>query len=227
LLLLLGTQKKKIRQWELTFYFVVKLRRINMSTLYLVRHGITQANKENRFAGRSDEELHHEGREQIRRVGEVLQAKNIAAIYCGPAKRTVQSAEILGSILDVPSGPIPELDEIDVSHWDGLTKDEIRQRYGDEYPTWLSAPQTFSLPGCETLEQVQERAVRGVSRILGSHHNSKNLLLVSHLIVLRCLVLYYKGLEIKDFRSIKIDNGSVIRVSKPGEDGMVVDNLND
>lgn len=195
-----------------------------MTTLYLVRHGITQANKENRFAGRSDEELHHEGREQIRCVGEVLQDKNIASIYCGPAKRTVQSAEILGTILDAPSRPIPELDEIDVSHWDGLTKDEIRQRYGDQYPTWLSAPQSFRLPGCETLKQVQERAVRGVARILGSH-NPGNLLLVSHLIVLRCLILYYKGLEIKDFRSIKIDNGSVIRVSKQGEAGMVVDFL--
>jgi len=191
-------------------------------TLYLIRHGITQANKENRFAGRSDEELHHEGREQIRSVGEVLRNQNIAAIYCGPAKRTVQSAEILGSILAVPSRSIPELDEIDVSHWDGLTKEEIRQQYGDEYPTWLSEPQSFSLPGCETLKQVQERAVRGVARILGDHI-SGNLLLVSHLIVLRCLVLYYKRLEIKDFRSIKIDNGSVISVSKPQEGGMAVD----
>ena len=191
-------------------------------TIYLVRHGITQANKENRFAGRSDEELHHEGREQIRRVGEVLQDKNIASIYCGPAKRTVQSAEILGTILDAPSRPIPELDEIDVRHWDGLTKDEIRHRYGDQYPTWLSAPQSFRLPGCETLKQVQERAVRGVARVLGGH-NPGNLLLVSHLIVLRCLVLYYEGLEIKDFRSIKINNGSVIRVSKQGGNGTVVD----
>ena len=186
-----------------------------MYTLYLVRHGITQANKENRFAGRSDEKLHPEGIEQMTRLGEVLKGKNITAIYCGPAQRTVQSAEILGAILDVSSRPVPELEEIDISHWDGLTKDEIRLQCGDEYPTWLSAPQTFNLPGCETLEQVQKRAVMGVSR-LAENHDSGNLLLVSHLIVLRCLVLFYRGLEIKDFRSVKIDNGSVIRVVEPG-----------
>jgi broad specificity phosphatase PhoE len=186
-----------------------------MSTLYLVRHGITQANKENRFAGRSKEKLHPEGIEQITRVGEVLKGKDITAIYCGPAQRTVQSAEILGAVLDVPFRPIAELDEIDIRHWDGLTKDEIRLQYGNEYPTWLSAPQTFNLPGCETLKQVQKRAVRGVSRLV-ENHNSENLLLVSHLIVLRCLVLHYRGLEIKDFRSVKIDNGSVVRVSEPG-----------
>jgi broad specificity phosphatase PhoE len=61
-----------------------------MITVYLVRHGITQANKENRFAGRTNEELHAEGIEQIQRVGTLLQDKNITAVYCGPARRTVQ-----------------------------------------------------------------------------------------------------------------------------------------
>jgi broad specificity phosphatase PhoE len=57
-----------------------------------------------------------------------------------------------------------------------------------------------------------------VSR-LRSNHGSENLLLVSHLIVLRCLVLYYRGLPIRDFRSVTINNGSVVRVSEPGKDG--------
>ena len=186
-----------------------------MSTIYLIRHGITQANKENRFAGRTDEDLHDDGREQIARVGKVLEDKNITAVYCGPARRTVQSAEILGEVLGVPFRPVNALDEINIPHWDGLTKEEIRQRYGEEYPTWLSAPQAFRSPGCETLQQVQERAVRGVADIL-ARHDSDSLLLVSHLIVLRCLLLHHQGLEIKDFRSIKIDNGSVVRITKTG-----------
>jgi broad specificity phosphatase PhoE len=184
-----------------------------MTTIYLVRHGITQANKENRFAGRTDEELHAEGEKQIQQVGEQLRSKNIAAVYCGPARRTVQSAEILGSLLKVPFLPVEEFDEIKIPHWDGLTKDEIRQKCGAQYPTWLNSPQTFSLPGCETLKQVQERAVGAVNRLL-VQHNSGSLLLVGHLIVLRCLFLYYQGLGIKDFRSIKIDNGSILQVSE-------------
>jgi broad specificity phosphatase PhoE len=179
-----------------------------MTTIYLVRHGITQANKENRFAGRTDEELHAEGEEQIRQVGKKLIKYDISSVYCGPAKRTVQSAEMLGSLLNIPCSPLQELDEINIPHWDGLTKDEIRQQYNEEYPNWLNNPETFSLPGCETLKQVQERAVGAVNHML-AQHNSGNLLLVSHLIVLRCLALYYQDLEIKDFRSIKIDNGSI------------------
>jgi len=185
-----------------------------MTNVYLVRHGITAANMEDRFAGRTGEELHPGGIDQILQVGERLRDKNIAAIYCGPARRTVQSAEILGALLNVPFSPIAELDEILIPHWGGLTKDEIRQKYGLEYPTWIDTPHNFTVPGCETLKQVQDRAVEGLVRLLGDHmQKSENLLIVSHLIVLRCLVLYYQGLEISYFRSVQIDNGSIISLS--------------
>lgn len=183
-----------------------------MSTLYLVRHGTTPANKENRFAGRTSEGLHAEGIKQMRQVGRQLSDKNISAVYCGPAERTRQSAEILGSLCNAAIFPLAELDEINIPHWDGLTKDEIRQNFGDQYPAWLSAPEAFGLHGCETLEQVQKRAAGAVTRIV-SENQGHNLLLVSHLIVLRCLVLYFQKLAIKDFRSIKIDNGSILKVS--------------
>ena len=161
-----------------------------MPSIYLVRHGITRANRENRFAGRSREELLAEGREQISQVGLRLQHINIGRIYCSPATRTVQSAAILGSLLAIPFFTDEGLDEINIPHWEGLSKDEIKKKFGEQYPGWLSAPQNFRLPGCESLQQVQERAAEAVRRILAEGWNS-SILLVSHLIVLRCLVLYF------------------------------------
>jgi broad specificity phosphatase PhoE len=184
-----------------------------MTKIYLVRHGITPANKENRFAGRTQEKLHPDGLEQIRRVGEQLLAKDIARIFCGPLLRTVQSAEILKDILKVSLEIREQFNEIDIPHWDGLTKDEIRQLYGKEYPTWLDRPQSFELPGCETIEQVQQRAVSGIECLLNEHHG-QNILVVSHLIVLRSLVLYYRGMDIRDFRAVRIDNGAILCLTK-------------
>lgn len=192
-----------------------------MPSIYLVRHGITPANKENRFAGRSGEELDFEGIEQVRQVGVRLRDKKIGAVYCGPAKRTLQSAEIIGSRLNIPVTVLPELDEIYIPHWDSLTKDEIRQQYGAQYSTWLSAPQNFNLPGCETLAQVQMRAVEAVNHLFAASRQ-QDVLIVSHLIVLRCLVLYFKGFALNDFRSIKIDNGYILQVSEGDMGGMSV-----
>jgi len=193
-----------------------------MSTLYLVRHGITPANKENRFAGRTDEELLAEGKEQMLQVGKRLQDRNIQAMYCGPAKRTLQSAEILGSVLKILPSVLNELDEILIPHWDGLTKEGIRNQHGEQYPTWLASPQDFQLPGCETLDQVQKRAARAVNDLLAKAQG-QNLLIVSHLVVLRCLVLYFKELPIRDFRKVRIDNGSILQVIKTENGRMSVE----
>ena len=195
-----------------------------MSSLYLVRHGITAANRENRFAGRSDEELHPEGIVQMQQTGTQLRQKNIGAIYCGPAKRTWQSAEILGEMFSLPVSCRADFDEIHIPHWDGLTKDEIRQRFGAQYPTWLAAPQKFEVSGCETLSQVQQRAVAGVKQIIAERQD-QNLLLVSHLIVLRCLVLYFRGIEISEFRTIQIKNGTILQLEQQDKNGFDISSM--
>jgi broad specificity phosphatase PhoE len=190
-------------------------------TLYLVRHGTTRANLENRFAGRTAAALHETGVRQVEDVGTRLQACDIVRIYSGPLLRVRQSAEILRTLLDVPVVFDEALTEILIAHWDGLTKKTIIDSFGDEYPTWLDRPQHFALPGCETLAQVQARSSAALESYL-DRAPAGNLLIVSHLIVIRCLVLYFKKLGLADFRRIKIDNGSVVRVTEGADGGWSV-----
>jgi probable phosphoglycerate mutase len=184
-------------------------------TLYLIRHGATGANLENRFAGRSPEPLHPTGIKQIQAVGTELASCNLTRIFCGPLPRTRQTAAILQNNLNIPVTVSAGLTEINIPHWDGLTKQEIRDTFGDEYPTWLSSPEIFALPGCETLSEVQERGLQALKTMVTAEPTG-NLLIVSHLIVLRCLVLYLKDMDLKDFRTVKIDNGSVVRLTVKG-----------
>jgi len=194
------------------------------TTLYLLRHGTTAANLEDRFAGRSGEALHPEGEEQIRRVGAGLRGRPVSCVYCSPLPRTVQSAEILGGMLDVRVMAEPGLNEIEIPHWDGLTKETIRERFGAQYPTWLQTPHLFRVAGCETIGLVRERAVRAVERIMADHAGEA-LLVVSHLIVLRALLLHYQGMAISDFRSIKVANGEVFRVSRDAAGAIEVEKV--
>jgi broad specificity phosphatase PhoE len=181
------------------------------ASIYLIRHGTTMANLENRFAGRTDEPLHAEGVRQISEVGRGLQGLGLAAIYAGPLPRTRQSAEIIAAMCGIAFQVIEELTDINLPHWDGLTKEEIRQRYGPQYPAWKAAPASFAVPGCETLRDVQQRAVAAVEGIRRQHAGAK-VLLVTHLIVARCLMLHYSGRQLGHFRSVKVDNGDVVRL---------------
>ncbi|NTV13651.1 MAG: histidine phosphatase family protein [Desulfobulbaceae bacterium] len=195
------------------------------TTIILARHGATAANLEDRFAGRSPEPLHQKGREQLRLVAEKLRGTPLTGgIVCGPLPRTRESAAIVGGELAVPVRHDESFTEIHLPHWDGLTKSEIRQRFGPEYPTWLETPDRFALPGCETLAQVQERAVGGLEEAfrLGG---GKTTLVISHLIVVRCLLLHYRGLPLAEFRSIKIDNAALTGLYRNGDGEISVEVL--
>jgi broad specificity phosphatase PhoE len=185
------------------------------TTIFLTRHGKTAANLENRFAGRTSEPLPRQGREQMAGVAERLKGMQISAIYTGPLPRTSQSAAIIGKATGVLVHVREPFTEINIPHWDGLTKVEITTNFGAEYPTWLGTPDKFSLPGCETLGQVQERAAMEVERIF-RERAGETVVVVSHLIVIRCLVLYYCRRPLREFRGIKIDNGSLTRLVRHG-----------
>ncbi|MDH5298936.1 MAG: histidine phosphatase family protein [Desulfobulbaceae bacterium] len=175
--------------------------------LSLIRHGITGANKEKRFAGRSDEPLHPDGITQIRELAAKLVDAGIGHIVTGPLTRTRQTGEIIADILGLGIESDDAFNEIFLPHWDGLTKNEIRQRFGAEYPTWLADPAGFRVAGCETIADVQARAVRAMERLFASA--ATPVLVVSHLIVARSLVLHYQGRAIADFRSVEIANGAL------------------
>ncbi|PIP43296.1 MAG: phosphoglycerate mutase [Deltaproteobacteria bacterium CG23_combo_of_CG06-09_8_20_14_all_60_8] len=181
--------------------------------IYLLRHGATPANLEDRFAGRTEEPLHAKGLAQIKEVAATLAGQRITTIFAGPLARTRQSAAILGSLTGAPVQVEEAFNEIAIPHWDGLTKDEIRARFGPEYPFWLAQPAAFRGPGCETLAAVQERAVAGLERIMASHAGQR-LVVVSHLIVLRCLALHYLGRSLMDFRKICLANGELTLISR-------------
>ncbi len=178
-------------------------------TIYLVRHGKTQANKENRFAGRTEEPLHSQGIEEITTVAEEAEKLNLDLIYSGPALRTRQSAEIIAGICGLDYLVEPGLHDIKLPHWDGLTKDEIREKWGPEYPTWLENPAAFRPSRGENLFDVSSRAV---SYLQGVRRQGRRVLLVTHLIVARCLLLHQQGRPIDDFRSVKVGNGEIVKL---------------
>ncbi len=190
-----------------------------ISTITLLRHGTTAANIEKRFAGRTDEPLHPEGEAAVRALAADLAAGRhdlppVTAIACGPLARTRQTAAILADRLDLPVAIEPRLTEIGITHWDGLTKEEIRSRFGDQYPTWLAAPDRFRVPGCETIADVQRRAVAAIEELFAVHRGG-HVLVVSHLIPIRAILLHYQGLPIARFRSIEVPNSALRTLQRP------------
>jgi len=139
-----------------------------MTTLLLARHGETDWNRDGRWQGWADPPLNETGREQARELADQLRATPFDAVYSSDLKRAHETAVIVAEPHGVPVVVDPDLREIDIGEWSGLTRAEIDERFPDG-----------KRPGGETREQHQERVLRAVER-LARDHPGERILLVSH-----------------------------------------------
>ncbi len=167
--------------------------------LYLVRHGATTASAEDRFAGAADVELSAEGRSQAEHLARRLADDKIAAAYCSPLTRTLETARIIARPHGLTPSPKDGLREIDHGHWEGLRRSEVEAQFPDEYAAWESDPFTFAPEGGESGLSVLARALPVVREIVLAHP-AQNVLVVSHKATLRLLVSSLLGFDARGYR---------------------------
>jgi len=167
--------------------------------LYLVRHGATQLSAENRFAGAVGVELSDEGREQVKRLARRLADERIAAAYTSPLSRTRETAQILAAPHRLELRPRDGLREISHGRWEGLSRAEVEQRFGDEYAAWEQDPFTFAPQGGESGLGVLSRALPVIREIVLAHPD-ETVLVVSHKATLRLLMSSLLGFDPRGYR---------------------------
>jgi len=167
--------------------------------LYLVRHGATTLSAEDRFAGSTDVELSDEGRAQARTLAARLADDNIAAAYCSPMRRTVETATLVAQPFTLTPQPREGLRELDHGHWEGLTRAEVEARYAEEYTAWEEDPFTFAPVGGESGLNVLARALPVIRQIVVAHPD-QNVLVVSHKATIRLVISSLLGFDARGYR---------------------------
>jgi probable phosphoglycerate mutase len=124
----------------------------------LLRHGRTAWNAERRFQGQADPPLDEVGRVQAWEVAPLIAALRPDVLVSSDARRALQTAEAIAMATGRPLGTDARLRERSLGHWEGLTRDEVAQRYPDEYADWV-AGRDVRRRGGETRDEVAERAL--------------------------------------------------------------------
>jgi broad specificity phosphatase PhoE len=167
--------------------------------LYLVRHGTTQLSAEDRFAGAVDVELSEEGKFQAGQLAERLADNSVAAIYCSPLARTVQTAAILASPHQLPLIHEEGLREIHHGHWEGMRRADVEFQFPEEYAAWEEDPFTFAPQGGEAGVNVIARALPVLRKIV-LEHRGRNVIVVSHKATLRLIISSLLGFDARGYR---------------------------
>jgi broad specificity phosphatase PhoE len=167
--------------------------------LLLVRHGATTLSAEDRFAGSTDVPLSDEGRHQAAGLAARLRHEPLAAVYCSPMRRTIETAAIIAEPHGTAPVTKPGLREIDHGHWEGLTRQDVESRFGDEYARWDADPFTVAPQGGECGVDVMARALPVIRAIVESHVGQR-VLVVSHKATIRLIISSLLGFDARGYR---------------------------
>lgn len=138
-----------------------------MMRCYLVRHAETVWNRENRIQGHSDLPLSPLGQEQAKRVAAYFATCHLTGIFTSSLQRSRQTAEAIAAGNGHGVSPVvdPDLAEISLGVWEGLTPEEIDRRFRGAYQQWRVRPSTVSIPQGELLDAFRARVRRSLQRI--------------------------------------------------------------
>src|SRR5437763_3285514 len=120
--------------------------------LYLVRHGTTTLNVENRYRGRRDVPLDAQGYQDAVDAARRLSHLGLAAVYTGPMRRTIATAQIIADEARVPDLRILHgLNNVDYGLWEGMTAEEAAAVDPDAFSLYRESPAEAACPLGERL----------------------------------------------------------------------------
>lgn len=196
-----------------------------MTKLFLIRHGETQWNVESRAQGSQNIQLSEKGIFQAKLLANRMKDYKIDCIYASNLDRAYETAKLLGNALNVDVITMSELKEMSFGKWEGLTNAQIQESYGDHYIVWRSKPHEANIPDGENLLDVQKRALEAVHKII-SHNKNKNIVIVSHGVTIKSIILGIMDMDLSNFYKIRQDN-TCINIIEYTDYGPVMVKLND
>lgn len=186
--------------------------------LILVRHGETPWNVTLQYQGQGQVPLNERGREQARRAADRVARYGVTALYSSDLARAWESAELIGAVIGRTPVAMPQLREIDVGQWEGLTPEELYRRFPDHMAEYRRDPARTVRLGGESYAQLQTRALEALNQIQEQHKPDEVIVAVSHGGTIRALLCHVIGLDLAHFGRMWLDNGSLteLRLGRNG-----------
>lgn len=201
-------------------HFVMNLH-ATTRTIWLSRHGESEDNVKGLVGG--DSNLTPKGDAYAHKLADWVEA-NIAnkfpsttnglVVWTSALKRTIQTAQYINH----PKMSLQPLNEIDVGICEGMTYDDIAEKFPDEYAARAADKLKYRYPHGESYLDVIQR----LEPVLFELERQKSpVLVVSHQAVLRCIYAYFTGAENDQIPFIQFEQHVVYELS-PGAYGCKV-----
>jgi broad specificity phosphatase PhoE len=176
-------------------------------TLYVVRHGTTTMNIENRYRGRCDVPLDAQGYQDAVDAARQLSHVGLSAVYTGGLRRTVATAQIIADEARIPDTRIMHgLINVDYGAWEGMTAHEAEMYDPVAFELYRTSPSQAVCPNGERLRDAQKRMLEALN-VIASRHEGERVAVVTHAVMIRLAVAALENTDGEQWR-IPVGRGS-------------------
>lgn len=205
----------------------------------IVRHGQSSYNIEQMIQGRCDVSvLTDKGRADALQVGAALRGIELDGFLCSPLKRARQTAETIHACLENPPAlhSSDKLLEVDLPLWENLKKQEVQERFPQDYRLWKERPHEFRMivptddggqrehyPVLSLYEQA-----RAFWQEILPQYQGKTVLVVAHNGINRCLIASAIGIHPSRYHVLQQSNCgiNILKFSGGWGDSVQLESLN-
>lgn len=179
-----------------------------MMKLFLIRHGQTDWNILGKYQGQTDIPLSAEGLRQAERLAQHFPSDTLDIIYASDLQRAVMTAQRLARKFSAPVKVEKALRELNFGAWEGLTYQEIAQRWPQEVEHLFGAPEKLQIPGGETFLTLQQRAMEKM-REIRTENEGKNVAVVAHGAITKAILTALLHIPLHYVWTLRQDNTAV------------------
>lgn len=158
-----------------------------MLRIFLIRHGETEWNRQNRLQGHTDVKLSPEGILQAKLLAEHTPFKHVDEIYSSDLSRAFDTAGIIAERFNLTVKLMPELREMNYGDWEGRFISELVAESPKDFGKFFTDPERCHPPHGETFLECQARVMIGIRDIIANHDN-QNVIVVSHGAAIRLII---------------------------------------
>jgi probable phosphoglycerate mutase len=189
---------------------------MEVTNIYLARHGETEYNRCNQIQGRGiDASLNDTGIQQAQAIARYLQDVTIQRVISSSLKRSRQTATTVAEQQHLEVTGYRDLDEMDFGILEGKPVSEIKADLKQLHEQWKSGKVDFALKQGESPSAVFKRADYR-ARLILEEYQHKNLLFVLHGRLLRILLSEWLGFGLSKMHEIPHSNGALYHLQWNG-----------
>ncbi len=200
---------------------------MRFTRVYLWRHPEVLGSEDGKFWGQTDVALTKRGKAQQKAVAKYMAQRELTAIYCSDLQRTKLVAEAVSRAFKPRKqvNALPQLRELSLGEWEGLTYQEIDKRYPGALAQRTEDLAGYRIDGGESLEDLAERVIPVFQKIVAENEGGR-VCIVAHAGVNRVILTKVMGAPLD--RLFRLDQAyAALNVIDVFEDGLpLIRNIN-